>query len=79
MNGSRMRELRETAGLFQVEVGLELDLDNDTICQWEINDREIPKVYAEAFNRLVNDVERVHYIKASRRARRRKNRVGGLL
>jgi len=74
MTGFRMRQLRQCAGLYQIEVAPELGLDNETICRWERKDRPVPKVYAEAFDRLVNDVERVAWIKAGRRARRRNDR-----
>ena len=71
MNGYRMRSLRQCAGLLQIEVAPEMGLNNETICRWEKLDREIPKAYAEVFTTLVNDVERVHFIKSSRRSRRR--------
>ena len=70
MNGYRMRELRKLSGLRQNEVAPELGLHHVTISVWERSEREIPKVYAEAFQRLVNDVERVHFIKSTRRLRR---------
>jgi DNA-binding XRE family transcriptional regulator len=67
-----MRELRKLAGLYQVEVAPELGLDNETICRWEKQEhKDIPKAYAEVFTRLVNDVERVAWIKKNRRSRRR--------
>ena len=71
MNGYRMRELRKLAGLRQNEVAPELGLHHVTICNWEKSDSEIPKVYAEALARLVNDVERVHFIRSTRHQRRR--------
>lgn len=69
MKGLRMRELREIAGLKQNEVAPELGLHKVTICRWELSDKEIPKVYGEAFTRLVNDVERVAWIKSARLVR----------
>lgn len=76
MNGYRMRELRKLAGLYQVEVAPELGLDNETLCRWEKQEsRDIPKVYAEVFTCLVNDVERVAWIKKSRRSRRKRKPV----
>ena len=71
MNGPRMRELRKSVGLFQVEVALELGLDNETICRWEKREHwELPKVYAEALERLVADRDRLVAIKLRRRDRR---------
>jgi transcriptional regulator with XRE-family HTH domain len=74
MKGFRMKELRKLAGLTQGEVAAELGLHNVTVCNWEKSERELLRVYAEAFERLVNDVERVAWIKASRRQRRRAGR-----
>jgi len=76
MNGFRMKQLRNAAGLLQIEVAPELGVNNDTICRWENKDKEIPKAYAEVFSNLVNDVERVYFIKSTRRSRRRKARKG---
>lgn len=74
MNGYRMRELRHMAGLRQVEVAPELGLKHDTIYRWEKTNKEIPRVYAEAFERLVNDLERCAWIKRARLARRQQAR-----
>lgn len=76
MKGFRMRELRKLAGLTQGEVATELGLHNVTICNWEKSEKELLKVYQEAFERLVNDVERVAWIKGSRRQRQRSARFG---
>jgi hypothetical protein len=72
-----MRELRQMAGLRQNEVAPELGLHPVTMCKWEgpRSDQEVPKVYSESFERLVNDVERVARIKNSRRVRLRENRI----
>lgn len=73
-----MRELRKIAGLRENEVAAELGLHYNTISVWERTDREILKAYAEVFQNLVNDVERVYWIKNTRRERRltkRQNRV----
>ena len=75
MNGYRMRELREFAGLLQNEVAPELGLHYVTICKWEKSEKEIPRVYAESLTSLVNDVERVYRIKSTRRQRRREKRM----
>lgn len=75
MNGFRMRELRERSGLRQNEVAPELGLHHVTVCNWEKSGKDLPRVYSEAFERLVNDVERVYFIKQSRRSRRRIRRI----
>jgi DNA-binding XRE family transcriptional regulator len=74
MTGARMRELRRLAGLQQVELAAELGLDNETICRWEKQDKELSRLVSEAVQRLVNDVERVHWIRSVRRSRQRENR-----
>ena len=74
MNGFRMKELRQMAGLRQNEVAAELGLHYNTINRWEKREDDIPKVYGEALTLLVNDVQRVYWIKTSRRVRRRKAR-----
>ena len=71
MNGYRMRDLRQKAGLRQNEVALELGLHSVTVCKWELTNKELPKAYGETFERLVNDAERVFWIKSTRRARRK--------
>jgi DNA-binding transcriptional regulator YiaG len=71
MNGFRMRDLRQKANLLQLEVAAELQLHNVTICNWEKTGKELPKVYEEAFMRLINDSERVYFIRQGRRARRK--------
>jgi transcriptional regulator with XRE-family HTH domain len=75
MNGYRMRDLRQKADLLQIEVAAELGLHNVTVCNWEKSNKELPKVFAEALERLVNDAERVYFIKQGRRSRRREKRM----
>lgn len=71
MNGPQMRSLRQKAGLLQIEVASELGLDNETICRWEKREhKDIPKVYAEAMERLVANDRRVECLKQNRRDRR---------
>jgi DNA-binding XRE family transcriptional regulator len=69
--GKRMRELRRLVGLRQIEVAPELGINNETICRWERQEhKDLLKVYAEAFERLIRDPERVAAIKARRPLRR---------
>jgi DNA-binding XRE family transcriptional regulator len=70
MDGGRMRELRRMAGLTQGEVAAELHLHPVTICTYEKRNKELTHCVSATFLALVNDVERVHWIKNMRRARR---------
>ena len=72
MNGLRMRDKRIASRLFQMEVGAELGVNNDTIYRWEKSGREIPKAYAEVFNTLITDIERISDIIKGRGSRRKK-------
>ena len=74
MNGRRMREIRTAAKLLQREVAEQLYLDNDTICQWELKDKKIPRIYEDAFMRLMADPEKVSGIIGGRRLWRRVRR-----
>ncbi len=74
MNGFRMRQLRQAAGLRQIEVAAELHLSNETICRWEKSDKDIPWVYEQAFDTLVKDVEKLHWIKSNRHQSQRERR-----
>jgi len=74
MNGFRMREIREAAGLYQIEVAAELGLRNETLCRWEAKGSKLSKLVEEAFLRLAQDPERVAWIRRGRRQRRRNNR-----
>jgi DNA-binding XRE family transcriptional regulator len=65
-----MRELRKSAELRQVELAAELGLDNQTICNWELRNTELPKVYGESVDALAKDVERIHQIKRCRKAKK---------
>ena len=72
-----MRELRRMAGLRQKEVAVELGVSAETVCRWEAGGgrkNPIGRMVGEAFERLVNDVERVHLIRSSRRKVRREGR-----
>lgn len=78
MNGHRMRELRKIAGLTQGEVAAELGLHLVTVSNYERFDKDLTRCVSETFSALVNDVERVYWIKSTRRERRltkRQNRV----
>lgn len=70
-----MRQLRKLAGLRQTEVAAELHLDNETICRWERKSGDINPIYEQAFLSLVNDIERVSWIKGLRRQRRISKRM----
>lgn len=70
MNGQRMRELRKSAELRQVELAVELGLRNQTIYNWESKNTELPKVYGEAVDVLVKDIERIHQIKRCRKSKK---------
>jgi hypothetical protein len=64
------------AGLLQVEIAAELGVDNQTVCRREKSGTELRKAYADAFELLVRDSERVAAIRAGRRMRSRLARFG---
>ena len=66
MDGFRMRELRKFAGLTQKEVAMELGVNKQTVNRWEVGVSRIKRVVEGAFTILVNDVERVSWIRSSR-------------
>ena len=82
MNGYRMRDKRIASRLFQSEVGAELGLSNETICRWEATGKELPKAYAEVFETLMTDIERIADIikaRACTKAARRQARINKIL
>jgi len=66
MDGFRMRELRRYAGLTQAEVAKELDVTKQTVHRWEKGETRIRRVVEGMFTTLVNDLERISWIKSSR-------------
>jgi transcriptional regulator with XRE-family HTH domain len=69
MDGYRMRELRRISGLTQVEVAKEIGVTNQTIYRWENRSSRIKPKNEYEFLDLINDVERVSWIKKSRPSR----------
>jgi DNA-binding XRE family transcriptional regulator len=75
MTGKEMRDSRMAAGILQVEIAMELGVDNQTVCRWENSGEELRNAYAQAFEGLVQNADRVGEIKICRRRRRRKQRL----
>jgi len=73
MNGERMKELRISAGLRMGEVARELGVHRNTVQRWEdgAGIRGVPATAAKAFESLLFDVDRIHYLRAGRRRVRR--------
>jgi transcriptional regulator with XRE-family HTH domain len=62
----RMRTLRKMVGLSQLEVARELGVDMSTVHRWETGLSKIKNRVQGKFITLVNDPERVHWIKGLR-------------
>jgi predicted transcriptional regulator len=71
MDGDRMRDLRRKAGLRQGEIALELGVHRNTVCGWERGSRRVSKVVEVSFVSLINDTEKIYWIKSSRKRKRK--------
>lgn len=75
MNGSRMRELRKDAGLYETEIASAMFVSRTTIYRWETGRVRIHPIVEAAFVGLVENVERVAYIKSFRANKRKGGKI----
>jgi hypothetical protein len=68
-----MKTLRLKAGLHIGEVARELAVHRNTVKRWESGGgkRGIPRSVVREFGRLMSNLERINYLRASRRRIRR--------
>jgi DNA-binding transcriptional regulator YiaG len=76
MKGKKVRELRREAGLRQTELAAELGVDNQTLCRWEVTDRELTKAQELLVLAILKDWERIEWIKENRRVKKVARRAG---
>jgi DNA-binding XRE family transcriptional regulator len=74
MNGKELKDLRRKAGLKQVELANEFDIDDQTICNWESRNVNLRLIYSTAFQQLFDNPERIAAIIGSRKNRRFQSR-----
>lgn len=73
MHGKELKDLRRKAGIKQIELAYEFDIDDQTISNWESKNVPLSAVYSRIFDVFFKDKNRIEEIIASRKPMSHRN------